>query len=480
MNLRIFTVIIAILMVQCAVSQQKFDVALQKVLQQPEYKNATIGIHLLNLDTGETLFAWNADKRIIPASTLKIITSAAALEILGADYRFSTKVGYTGMIKNQTLTGDVVVVGGGDPALGSEYFQHEYFNPHFLDVWARKLKAAGISKVEGNLVLDGSLYDSEKVPPTWIWEDMGNYYGAGASALTVFDNLSRITFSSPSKAGKLTQIISVNPEIRGIEIQNEVLSSNTNRDEAYVYGSPFDKRRKITGTIPKNRRAFTIKASVQHPEEILANTFIRHLAKTGVFITGEIRFEKVNPGKLQTVFIQESPELKDIVKVLNHKSVNLFAEHLVKQLAAEKNGVGNRQVGIDIIKNFWKTKGVDTDAFFMEDGSGLSHFNAVAPEHFTEILDFMYNQSRNKEVFMASLPKAGNGTLSGFNSAFFPGSILRAKSGSMTRVRCYAGYIQLESGNTAAFSVMVNHFAGSHSKLIAEIQSLMNEIKGSF
>jgi len=480
MKLRIFTLLIAILAGQCALSQQKFDIALQKVLQQPDYKNATFGIHIRNLSTSETLYSWNGNQRMIPASTLKIITSAAALEILGPNYRFETMVGYTGKIRNKTLTGDLVVVGGGDPALGSEYFENDYFSPDFLDVWARKLKASGISKVEGNLVLDGSLYDAEKIPPTWIWEDMGNYYGAGASALTVFDNLFRINFSSPAKAGKQTKIISINPEIEGLKIQNGVLSSDLNRDEAYVFGSPLDKIRKITGTIPKNRRSFTIKASVQHPEELLAEAFLNHLAKAGIFITGAVKFEKVNPGRFQAVYIQESPQLKDIVHVLNHKSVNLFAEHLVKQLAAEKNGLGTREAGIEIIKDFWKSKGIDTDAFFMEDGSGLSHFDAVAPEQFTKILDYMYNRSKNTTVFLESLPKPGNGTLYGFDASLFPGNTLHAKSGSMTRVRCYAGYLQLDSGRTAAFSIMVNQFAGTHAQLIPNIQYLLQEIKVSF
>jgi len=253
-----------------------------------------------------------------------------------------------------------------------------------------------------------------------------------------------------------------------------------NRDEAYVFGSPLDKIRKITGTIPKNRRSFTIKASVQHPEELLAEAFIRHLAKTGIFITGAVKFDKVKPNKFQAVYIQESPELKDIVKVMNHKSVNLFAEHLVKQLAAVKNGVGNRQAGIEIIKDFWNSKGIDSDTFFMEDGSGLSHFDAVAPELFTKILDYMYNQSENKEVFLASLPNPGNGTLSGFDSSLFPGYTLCAKSGSMTRIKCYTGYLQLNSGQNVAFSIMVNQFSGTHSQLISNIQYLLNQIKISF
>lgn len=471
MNLRILTVFLVILITQNLKSQQNFDTALQNLLSQPDYKNATVGIQISDLTSGETLFSFNSGKLMVPASTMKLVTSAAALEILGAGYRFITKIGYTGKIKDGSLTGDIIVVGGGDPTLGSEYFNNVYGNPDFMGAWVQKIKDAGIKNVKGDLILDASLYGPEKIPPTWIWEDMGNYYGAGASALTVYDNLFRITFSSPAKAGMRTQIISTYPKIEGLEIINEVLSSDENRDLAYVFGSPLDNLRVIRGTIPKNRRFFTIKASVQHPERLLAEDLIRHLAKAGIFVSGEIKFEKADAKQLQTIYIHESPVLAEIVKVLNYESVNLFAEHLVKQIAAETTGGGNREKGIGIIKEFWQSKGIEDD-FFMEDGSGLSHFNAISPSQFISLLKYM-DTSKNAEVFFNSLPGAANGTLSGFNPGIFKENTLKAKSGSMTRVRCYAGYLQLGSGKKLAFSIMVNHFSGPHSKLISEIEKLL-------
>jgi D-alanyl-D-alanine carboxypeptidase/D-alanyl-D-alanine-endopeptidase (penicillin-binding protein 4) len=479
MNLRIFVVFITILITQDAVSQQKFDIVLQNLLSKPEYRNATVGFYAIDSETGETLADWNSEKLMIPASTLKIITSAAALEILGPGYRFTTKAGFVGNISNHTLKGDLVIVGGGDPALGSEYFESHYYHPHFLKVWAQKIKAAGITKIDGDLVLDGSLYDTEEIPPTWIWEDIGNYYGAGPSAFSVYDNFFRITFSSPAEAGKPAKIIATNPEMDGLEMVSEVLSSDENRDLAYVFGGPLDKKRKITGTIPKNRKAFTIKAAVSRPEELLAEELFFHLAESGIFISGKVRFEKTEKNKFQTIYVQESPPLSEIIKVVNHESVNLFAEHLVKQIAAEKNGLGNREEGIKIIGEFWQSKGVGS-GFFMEDGSGLSHFNAVSPAQFVSVLEYMLNKSSNAEDFLYSLPGAGDGTLSGFDSAVFTGNKLKAKSGSMARVRCYVGYLKAVSGREIVFSVMFNHFSGTHAQLVSEIESLLFEMKNLF
>lgn len=457
----------------CGFSQQTFSKVVEKLLNQPEYRNATIGISIKDLKSGETVYDLNSDKLMIPASTLKLVTTASALEILGVDYRFETKLGYIGETEKNLLKGDLVLIGGGDPVLGSEYFQNHYFQNHFFEVWARKIKNAGITKINGNFVLDGSVYDSDGVPETWIWEDIGNYYGAGTNAFTVYDNMFRITFRSPNRSGKLTKIISIYPKIEDLEITNKVLSSNTNSDEAYVFGSPLDNTREIRGSIPKNRNAFTIKAAIHKPEKVLASEFLKYLAKEGVFISGKIKFEKVNKKEFQTLYIQESPTLAEIVKVINFKSVNLFAEHLVLQIAAEKTGQGNRLKGIEIIKDFWKAQNIQTENIFIEDGSGLSHFNAISPVFFTELLLRM----KNNNIFLNTLPGAGEGTLSGFKKENFKKNSLKAKSGSMTRLKSYAGYLDTNSGEKLAFSIMINHYSGSNSKLTSEIENLLLQLQ---
>jgi len=455
-----------------AQGQVSFGEAVKQLMGKSEYAQASAGISVVDLSSGKELYARNAAKLLIPASTLKLITTATALELLGADYRFETKIAYRGIIdKNGVLHGDVILQGGADPALGSEYFS-EYYN-HFLQQWAQKIYDAGIKEVRGNMVLDASVYDGEKIPATWIWEDIGNYYGAGASAFTVYDNRFLITFCSQKKEGALTTVISTRPSIPGMTIKNEVRSASNNRDNAYVFGSPWDKKRVIRGTIPANRNAFTIKAAIHHPGEILAAAFVEALAHDSIAISGEVKFQKSTAKNVRTVFVQHSPPLSEIVKVTNHESVNLFAEHCLKQLAVVKYGQGSRKKGIEIVKNYWEEKGVLTKHIFLEDGSGLSHFNAVSPRFFTQLLTY---EAKNKS-FVKSLPCVGEGTLSGFDTNFFPGDTLRAKSGSMTRVRCYAGYITARSGKKIAFAFMFNHFSGSHYMLKKELEQLMLNLK---
>ena len=235
------------------------------LFEKPNYRNATFGIQVIDAETGNELFSRNSEKLMIPASVLKIITSATALEILGTDYRFKTRIGYMGNIQNNILNGDLVIISGGDPTLGSAYFPGK----DFLKEWAGKIREAGIRKITGNIVLDESNYESEELPPTWIWGDIGNYYGAYFDSYTNHDNLFTITFKS-GNAGEQTEIISTSPEIEGLKIENQVVASENNIDDAYVYGSPFDKNRVIRGTIPKGKESFYEKFGfVSRPNEEL-------------------------------------------------------------------------------------------------------------------------------------------------------------------------------------------------------------------
>ncbi len=445
-----------------------------KLIEKPDYKSATIGIEVIDAKTGQDLFSENSEKLMIPASVLKIVTSATALEILGADYRFKTRIGYKGSISHNELTGDLVIISGGDPTLGSSYFSDK----DFLHKWAGKIREAGIEKITGNIVLDGSDYEAEELPPTWVWGDIGNYYGACFDPFTNHDNLFAITFKS-GNAGEKTEIISTSPVIEGLKIENRVVASDDKNDNAFVYGSPFDKNRLIKGTIPKGKEKFSIKASMPSPAELFGLMFIKAIRDEGIVFNGTSIVSSVKTGNFTEIHTHYSPSLDEIIKKLNYLSVNLFAEHLLVQLGFEKNKKGGRESGIEVINNFWKELGFDSQNLVMEDGSGLSHFNAVTPSFLNQVLKYMYH-SKNSEVFFKSLPSAGEGTLSSFSNTAFPENTLRAKSGSMTRVRCYSGYITCNSGKTLIFTVMVNHFAGTHAQLRSGIEHLLISVKKNF
>ena len=372
------------------------------------------------------------------------------------------------------MNGDLVIVGGGDPALGSMYFREHYLENHFLDQWIKAIQEKGIKKINGNIVADASIYEQQMIPNTWIWEDLGNYYGAGACGLSAYDNMYEITLQS-GPAGSNCQLVQVAPKVPGLELENTVTASATNRDLAYVFGSPFDNKRVIKGTIPENQKSFVVRASMPDPPYLLADQLKRKLAESNIRTEGFVKTSDLSCKTGKIICNTVSPPLKDIIRLMNHESVNLFAEHLCKHLAYLETGKGSTADGLEVIRKFWAQKGIDTGGMFLADGSGLSRFSAVTARQLTEILDYM-NKCSNSVIFKQSLPTVGNGTLSVLDPEKFPNGALRAKSGSMTRVRGYAGFLRTTSGKELIFTVMLNNFSCSQSEAIKKITEFLQKL----
>lgn len=447
---------------------------------QEMLEHASIGLYVQDAETGDVVLQSSPQLSLAPASTLKLLTTAAALERLGPDYRFETRLAYSGYIQNDTLFGDLHILGGGDPALGSMYFQEHYLKNHFLDTWVTALKDLRIRHISGKLVADASIYDDQLIPNTWIWEDLGNYYGAGACGLSVYDNLYEIHLSSPATAGKTTKFLSTKPPIPGLELDNQVLSANDPRDQAYVFGSPLNNQRTIRGTIPKGKADFVVKASIPNPPYLLGWQLKNRLAASGIQVNGEVdvklKAKAKAEKKLQVIAKTVSPPLSDIVSVTNHESVNLFAEHLLKHLAYLKTGLGSTKEGIEVVTDFWEEKGIDTRGLYLADGSGLSHFNAMTAEQMVQVLHYMKTKSAAGSYLFQSLPTVPNGTLWYFRPELFPRQTLLAKSGSMTRVRCFAGQLTTSSGRELLFAIFVNNFPCTQRQVIQAIEELLAEL----
>jgi len=479
MKLRIFVCIVIVFWGLNLFAQTSSSRIVRSFVNDSVFKGSSVGIYVIDLSTGNTLIAENSQLLLAPASVLKILTSAAALEILGPDYRFNTDLGFSGKLDSRmvSLTGDLIIKGGGDPTLGSA-FPEEAFKPDdFWEKWIAELKVAGIKKVAGNLVLDISVYEGNTLPGSWAWEDIGNYYGAAPSALSVFDNMVRLYFDSPDKPGEPVTLIRTVPNIAGITWQNEIKSSTINRDMSNVYGSPWGEKRLMCGTIPIGKKGFEVKASLPDPPLFLGNFLMGKFSDAGIMVSGEVKVTH-EPQSINFISSHLSPSLSEILKIMNHESVNLFADHMVMQIALEKGGKGNLDTGLELIRSFWKKNGI-RDTFFIEDGSGISRFDAISAKQMTGILAYM-DTSVYSGVFKSSLPEAGKGTLSSFNVTDFPGRSLRCKSGSMDRVKNYAGYLKCNSGREVAFAILVNNFACTQTEVGRKIQRLLLNIKHAY
>ena len=432
------------------------------------FKSASIGIEIRNLETGKLLAENDSEKSLTPASTQKLVTTATALEILGADFQFRTDVYITGRIdKDGILMGNLVIRGFGDPTLASKYFPK---NNRFISSIHSELKKLGIHQINGKLIVDHSFFKSS-IPRTWIWEDIGNYYGAIPHPLTYKDNTYTLHFES-KKAGQLSQIKTIENNQVDLEFTNEVMASSINRDRAYIFGGTSGFQRKIEGTIPQNQSDYKIKGALSKPQQVLVQDLKTILNADGIKIN-----EQTHKVKTQRLLIQfNSPQLKDIVAITNQKSINLFADHLLFQIGYEKNKKADWQSGITAIKTFWQTKGIDSKNLFLYDGSGLSHFNALSAHTLNQILVYM-NKSNNSDAFFNSLPIAGkNGTLKNFGKQSPLAGNLKAKTGSMTSVRSYSGILSKPNGQQIAISFIINNYTCKSREVSKQFKNLLLEL----
>ncbi|MDR1370426.1 MAG: D-alanyl-D-alanine carboxypeptidase/D-alanyl-D-alanine-endopeptidase [Dysgonamonadaceae bacterium] len=432
-------------------------------IKTANFRHAGIGIKVVEVSSGKTICAYNEQTALCPASCMKLVSSATALEALGSDFTYKTILFTNGTLDSQgDLQGDLYIKGVGDPTLGSGFIEKD---PNvFLDQWLTDIRKAGIKAVNGDIIALDDLFGYEGVSPWWIWVDIGNYYAPGIYGISVFDNTYRLSLKSGA-VGTCPEILGWEPATVPLKFENNLKAAANNTDSAYIYGQPFDPERKIFGTIPQNRSSFTIKGDIPDPGLFLASHFKAVLEKAGIRIVGEAstsRLKKVRPEEKKILSQTISPDLEEVIRVTNFRSNNHYAEYLFKRV-----GAGNK------VKELWKIKGLDTDALFMYDGSGLSPVNAVSVDFLTGLLVYMASKSKYSEACYRSLPRAGKeGTVAGFLKNTSLDGISRIKSGSMGGVLSYSGYID-KNGKRYAFSVILNKFNGAHSEARKQVEKLL-------
>jgi D-alanyl-D-alanine carboxypeptidase/D-alanyl-D-alanine-endopeptidase (penicillin-binding protein 4) len=264
------------------------------------------------------------------------------------------------------------------------------------------------------------------------------------------------------------------------ELSNFLIASGT-EDNGNVFTSPYGKGGWLAGKIPINQLDFVLKASITDPPLLLSKVINEKLKASGIKISGNpttVRAEhNLKPEKIVTVTETTSPPLADIINVLNHESVNLFAEHLIKELGKNFKNNGSTASGAEVVIDFLKNSGIDTNGMFIEDGSGLSPLNAINTRELVRLLVYMKNRGKYFPEYYLSLPDAGkNGTLKNYFKDPVFDSRLKAKSGSMTRVRSFAGYFTTKSGKNMAFSIIINNYSGSSKNIISEIEDNIREL----
>lgn len=448
-------------------------------LNDTTFTHASLSVYFADASTGEPLMDYFSGKSLTPASILKLITTATALEKLGPGHTFTTSLGYYGKARRSgQLDGDIIIKGGGDPTFASSNFPDNY--TEFPVGWVKAIRQAGIRKINGRIVTDDSYFDYLPVPAKWLWEDAGNYYGAGVYGASVYDNTYQIHLKTFSDSAK-PQITGIVPEDCRVPLVNGLVSYGTT-DQGYVFAAPYSSGGWLAGSVPENTADFILEASIPDPPLLIARVLDKNLRATGMKINDEPATSRSlgdlwRNENIQIISTITSPPLSDIITVLNHESVNLYAEHLLKELGKVFAGNGSTEAGIRVVYNFLDSIGIDVRGMYIVDGSGLSPVNSITAKGMTNLLIYMRNNGNYFEYYFNSLPEAGKeGTLKNYflDEAF--NSVMKAKSGSMTRVRSYAGYITTKTGRNLAFCMIANDFSGSSRHIVNIFEEILKDV----
>lgn len=416
-------------------------------------KHATVAMEIAALShegVMTTLYAYDNERAVQPASLMKLVTTAAALNILGEDMTVPTEVFYVGEIGEGTLHGDLIIKGHGNAMLASS--RSKFPKDAFSNSVVSALKKAGIKKIEGNIIGDGTALKGNPLPGDWIWEDMGNHFAPSISGLNFGDNRYEIVLDTSHKGQKPT-VEKIVPEVEGIMIDNQLLSLNYPFDSAYIYGAPFQKTRTIYGAVPHSKPTFTIKGDVPDPSQFTVSCLKQALVKSGISVTGNaISAKSPIVTNLQPLTIFDSESISYIASQTNIYSVNLFAEMLLRQIAL-KTGDGSETAGISEVKRLLGKWNINLDGFRMYDGCGLAPNDRVTPH----LLVTLLNQMQNTK-FISTLPIAGkSGTVANFlKGTRFEGKAY-LKTGTTKTVIGYSGYVTCDDGRIFAVSIIVNN-----------------------
>ncbi len=439
---------------------QKLQKAFQQFENDSQLKYAISSLYVIDAKTGQVVFDKNSRVGLAPASTQKIITSVTAFELLGKEYRYKTGFG----IFDNNGVKRLLITPSGDPTFGSWRWNNTKDSSIFKRV--KNFLASSNSVLDGTILVEKSKWNSQAIPDGWIWQDIGNYYGAGAGYLNWRENQYDLVLKSGPKIGDKVEVVKTIPRLYGIDFNSELKSAAKGTgDNAYIY-LPISggiSPAIIRGTIPVNENHFVISGSMINPGYQFIESVVefnkdkfaqdRHL--------GSMYLDGFDKKEIENSFVHFSPSLDSIIYWFNKKSINLYGEALIKTLAYEKQGFGSTDSGVAILKKFWKGKGLDEGELNISDGSGLSPQNRVTTHAQVEILKY----AKTKDwfpYFLRSLPEYNGMTM---------------KSGTIRDVKGFCGYHTSKDGREYIFSFLVNNYNGRTSGVVNKMFKVLDVLK---
>ena len=425
-----------------------------------------------NLTTGEVIDSYRPDHVVPPASVMKLLTTGAALEMLGPDFRFQTTLEYSGAIEKGVLHGNLYIHGGCDPSLGWKG------RTAFLDRWVKAIRNAGIQTIDGAVVADMTMLDGEAQNPGWLCEDAGNYYAPGIFALNYYGNTMNIVLKS-GEPGSQATVVGTEPKVDGVYFINHVRCDKIAYDGAFVSGLPYSNERYLTGSVPSNLGTFGVKGDLPNPGLLLAQHLTTRLREAGITVQRDALYEAdYNPltPPRQVLYTHYSESLSEIIKETNVNSNNLYAEAIFRFLGTRYSLPGSIHNSQDLLRDYWRRRGVAVQNAIIKDGCGLAPQDAVSAKAFVQLLTVMA-ASPNATAWIASLPVSGQtGTLKTLCPKTALEGRIHAKSGTIAGTKNFAGYIDMPNGDKWVFAILINSAPGKAKNIQTVIQQYLLDV----
>jgi serine-type D-Ala-D-Ala carboxypeptidase/endopeptidase (penicillin-binding protein 4) len=507
------SLLLIVVAAQFAAAEKKPALAAQidRILAQPDVARGFWGIEVVSLKNGKTLYSTNSERMFTPASNTKLFTTAAALALIGPDYKFHTTVETVGTIdKHGRLSGDVVLVGRGDPNLSGRTLPYslrtERSQPpvQVLEGLADQLVQKGVKYVDGDVIGDDSYYAFERFGEGWTQDDLVWEWGAPVSALTINDNVVFVNLQPGDRAGEKA-FISITPFADYYRIDNRILTTpaGTGPRKVYIAREPGSNQITFWGNIPLDDPGASEALAIEDPASFAAQLFRSMLEQRGIVVYGRPRTRHTELAKLTTITVTatangggdgtqtsnasqyaqpmvlasyESRPMIDDLHVINKVSQNLHAELMLRLLGREKGSSGTIESGLEVLHGFLAQAGVRTDEYVFYDGSGLSRENLVTPHAIVKLLTYAASQPWFAQ-FRDTLPVAGvDGSLADrFKGEPAEGRVF-AKTGSLGHVNTLSGYIDTAKSGTIVFSIMANNHDLHGKRALDTIDSIVDAV----
>lgn len=439
---------------------ERLNKAWQRFTGDSQLKHALASLYVIDALTGEVVFDRNSQAGLAPASTQKVITSITALELLGSAYRYSTGVG----LYEENGIPYIVLIPSDDPTFGSNRYTQTKPG-RILDTIYRVLKKNLHQPADVRFMIDSTGFETNLIPDGWVWQDMGNYYGAGAGPLIWRENQFDLSFKTGNQPGSKAVITAFNDNSRiPFPLINEVTAGpKGSGDNAYIYLPVGKADYRIRGTVPAGENKFTISGAVYNGAAYWADetsAFLSNQSGIGRAENNSVIYRK-KPAGTRILHRFTSPALDSVIYWFNRKSINLYGEALLRTIGRSQTGYSGADSGLAVIRRFWKAQQLDPDELNMYDGSGLSPLNRVTTH--AQVTVLKYARSRPWfPYFYTALPE--------YNG-------MKMKSGTISDVKGYCGYHKAVNGREYIFSLLVNNYSGRASQLVNKMFQLLNELK---